>query len=1172
VICSVCRSENPVGAKFCKDCGTRLAAACPSCGSPTLPDAKFCGECGTVLGGAGNAATEVRPTSAQTEPVAERRHVTVLFADLVGFTPFAEERDAEEVREVLTRYFDMARGIIESYGGTVEKFIGDAVMAVWGAPIAREDDAGRAVRTALDLVEAVRTLGPTIQARVGVVTGEAAVTLGATNQGMVAGDIVNTAARLQSVAAPGTVLVGEATYLIASVSIAFQPSGEQTLKGKTSPVATWRALRVIGERDGRRSGEALEAPFVGRDDEIRLLKDLFRATSRERRARLVSVIGPAGIGKSRLGWEFVKYLDGVIEDVWWHSGRSPAYGAGISFWALGEMVRGRCQLVETDDEATSRAKVAEALTEHVSDLDERRWIERAFLVLLGFESGMATEELYSAWRTFFERLAETGPVIMVFEDFHHADTGLVDFVDHIMEWSRNVPIFIVTLARPDLLEKRPAWGAGKRNFTSVYLEPLTTEAMRQLLAGLVPGLPESALATIVARADGMPLYAVETVRMLLAEERLTLEGGVYRPVGDLTTLAVPETLTALIASRLDAVAPAERAIASDAAVLGQSFTQAGLAAVSGIPDSDLEPMLRQLVRRELLTQDQDPRSPERGQYSFVQALIREVAYNTLARRDRKTRHLAAARFFESLGTDELAGALASHYLAAHENASEPAEANALAGQARIALRAAADRAIALGSYEQALGFLRSALSVATEPAEEADLLDRAGRVANEAARLDEAETLLRRAIDLRRGMGDLSGLAGSFVLLNRTLVNAYRSEEAVALLEPAMEEIADIDDEGAVVRLATALSGAYSMHQETDRALRLVEENIGRAERLDIIDVVIELIMRRGQLLGQKGRNYEALALTKGALELAEAHGLVDKAMAARGNIGFHLTERDPAKALAFDRETLAETRRLGMRQRMLLILGNTSEEARFTGDWDWSITELASQLAGELDQVDRAWFLGNTLVFRGWRGEATEDDWAAWELLTEGDNDPQSVADYLDIRAARALGEGRLDNARLLARESFTKVAGRSPGREAVAARAALWSGDRVGAAEDLAAIDETGIHGPAVELRRATIRAGIAALDGQTADAIVLYRVVRDGWRELGVLWEEALTGIDLATLLDPHEPDVQAAAARSREILTRLRAQPFLDRLEAALARDTAAAPATPQPAGTGDRTAV
>ncbi|HEY4227655.1 MAG TPA: AAA family ATPase, partial [Candidatus Limnocylindrales bacterium] len=592
------------------------------------------------------------------------------------------------------------------------------------------------------------------------------------------------AARLQAVAEPGTVLVGEGTFQAASLSIAFEPVGDQSLKGKTSPVPAWRALRVIGERDGRRSGEGLEAPFVGRDDEIRLLKDLFQATSRERRARLVSIIGPAGIGKSRLGWEFVKYLDGVAEDVWWHSGRSPAYGTGISFWALGEMVRGRCRMVETDDEATSRSKIAEALAEYIADPDERRWIERAFLVLLGFESGMATEELYGAWRTFFERLAESGPVIMVFEDFHHADTGLVDFVDHVMEWSRSVPIFVATLSRPDLLDKRPAWGAGKRNFTSVYLEPLTTEAMRKLLVGLVPGLPESALASIVGRADGMPLYAVETVRMLMAQGRLGLVEGVCQPVGDLTTVAVPETLTALISSRLDALAPAERTVASDAAVLGQSFTQAGLAAVSGIPDAELEPILRQLVRRELLTQDLDPRSPERGQYSFVQALIREVAYNTLARRDRKTRHLAAARFFESLGSDELAGALASHYLAAHENAGEPAEADALARQARIALRGAADRAITLGSYEQALGFLQSALTVATEPSEEADLLDRAGRAATEAALLDDAIALLRRAIDLRRAMGDTSGLAGSLSAINRALIASYRSEEAVALLEP----------------------------------------------------------------------------------------------------------------------------------------------------------------------------------------------------------------------------------------------------------------------------------------------------------------------------------------------------------------------------------------------------
>jgi class 3 adenylate cyclase/tetratricopeptide (TPR) repeat protein len=1176
VSCPVCRSENPAGAKFCKDCGTRLSAVCPSCGSSTLPDARFCSECGTVLGAAAAPTLESRPPAAfaaTAEPVAERRHVTVLFADLVGFTPFAEERDAEEVREVLTRYFDMARAIVDSYGGVVEKFIGDAVMAVWGAPIAQEDDAGRAVRSALDLVEAVRTLGPTIQARVGVLTGEAAVTLGATNQGMVAGDIVNTAARLQSVAAPGTVLVGEGTYQAASLSIAFEPVGEQDLKGKTSPVPAWRALRVIGERDGRRSGEGLEAPFVGRDDEIRLLKDLFQATSRERRARLVSIIGPAGIGKSRLGWEFVKYLDGVAEDVWWHSGRSPAYGTGISFWALGEMVRGRCRLVETDDEATSRSKMAEALAEYIADPDERRWIERAFLVLLGFESGMATEELFGAWRTFFERLAESGPVVMVFEDFHHADTGLVDFVDHVMEWSRSVPIFVVTLSRPDLLDKRPAWGAGKRNFTSVYLEPLTTDAMRRLLLGLVPGLPESALNSIVARADGMPLYAVETVRMLMAQGRLGMVDGVCQPVGDLTTVAVPETLTALISSRLDALAPAERTLASDAAVLGQSFTQAGLAAVSGIADGELEPILRQLVRRELLTQDLDPRSPERGQYAFVQALIREVAYNTLARRDRKARHLAAARFFESLGSDELAGALASHYLAAHENATEPAEADALGRQARIALRAAADRALALGSYEQALGFLRSALTVATEPSEEADLLDRAGRAANEAAQLDEAETLLRRAIDLRRAMGDTSGLAGSLSAMNRTLNSAYRSEEAVALLEPAMKELEGIDDEAALVRLAAAMIGAYTLHNDTGPALQLVEEYIGRAERLDLIDVVVELLMRRGILLGQTGRSYEASALTRGALELAEEHGLVGMAIACRANLAYYLNERDPAKAFAFDCETLAETRRLGMRQRMLLLLGNSAEEARLTGDWDWALAELGTQLAGELDRPDRAWYLGTTLVYRCWRGEAANDDWAEWETLIEGQDDPRIAADYAEVRSLRALTEGRLADARRFAIQSFSTVLG-LPSRRAVAARAAIWSGDRAGAVADLDAIDATGVHGPAAELRRTAIRAGIAALDGRTGEAVARYRTAREGWRDLGVPWEEALLGIDMATVLDPREPEVVAAAARSHEILAGLRARPFLDRLEAALAAapGSASVAGTPRSTEAADRTAV
>ncbi|HEY7941086.1 MAG TPA: adenylate/guanylate cyclase domain-containing protein, partial [Candidatus Limnocylindrales bacterium] len=712
MICSTCGAENKPGRRFCLECAAPLEIICPSCGAANEPVAKFCGSCASPLGAPGPG-----PATAVVPAVAERRLVSVLFADLVGFTPYAEKRDAEDVRDTLDRYFARASEVIGRYGGTVEKFIGDAVMAVWGAPTAHEDDAERAVRAALELIDTVRQLGPGIQARAGVITGEAAVTVGATSQGLVAGDIVNTASRLQGAAQPGTVLVGEATQRAAGKAIVFEAAGDQALKGKEAPVAAWRALRVVAERGGRNRSDTLEAPFVGRDDELRLLKDLFHATTREGRARLVSVIGPAGIGKTRLAWEFLKYVDGLVEPVWWHDGRSPAYGDGISFWALGEMVRGRAQLAEGDDETTTRAKIATLLAQHVPDEDERRWVEAALLTLLGVDAGAASEELFAAWRTFFERLAASAPVVLVFEDFHFADSGLLDFVDHLLEWGRNAPIYVLTLARPDLVDKRPEWGAGKRNFVALALDPLSPQAMRELLAGLVPGLPETAADAIVARADGIPLYAVETVRMLLARGLLAVVDGTYRPTGDLTKLDVPETLVALIASRLDALPAEERALIADAAVLGQSFTSEGLAAVSGASTGSLELRLRALVRRELLRLEANPRSPEHGNYSFVQALIREVAYGTLARPERKARHLAAARWFEALGDDELAGALAGHYVAALRNSPEGPEADALATQARLTLRGAADRAGSLGSHAQELGFLEQALELAVDPAD-----------------------------------------------------------------------------------------------------------------------------------------------------------------------------------------------------------------------------------------------------------------------------------------------------------------------------------------------------------------------------------------------------------------------------------------------------------------------
>ncbi len=1163
MICTNCGSPNEPGRKFCGECGAPLARVCPACGTSNPATVKFCGECGAPLApGASPPARPGVPAApgsafvAAVAPAAERRVVSVLFADLVGFTALSADRDPEETRAILTCYFDLARDVIARYGGTVEKFIGDAVMAVWGAPTAHEDDAERAVRAGLELVDAVRTLGPSLTARAGVLTGEAAVSLGATNQGMVAGDLVNTASRLQGVAAPGAVLVGEATQRAASKAIAFEEVGEQALRGKVAPVPAWRALRVAARVGGRNRSDTLEAPFVGREDEFRQLKDLFHATAREKRTRLVSVIGPAGFGKTRLAWELHKYLDGLVERVRSHDGRSPAYGDGITFWALGEMVRGRAGLSETDDEPTTRAKIAETVREHVPDEAERRWIEAALLALLGIESGVGSDQLFGAWRTFFERLAATTPVVMVFEDFHNADSGTIDFVDHLMEWSRNLPIFIVTLARPELLDRRETWGAGKRNFTSIYLDPLSESAMRELLTGLVPGLPESAVRAIVARADGIPLYAVETVRMLLAEGRLELRDGVHVPTGDLTTLAVPETLTALIASRLDGLGPADRALVSDAAVIGQSFTPAALAAVSGIAEPTLQPRLAGLVRRELLTLEADPRNPERGQYAFVQALIREVAYNTLARADRKTRHLAAARYFESLGMDELAGALAGHYLAARENAPEGPERDALAAQARVALRRAAERAASLGAHGQAAGFFEQALSATTDAADRAEFLERAGAEASAAGRHEAAERHLHAALALRRELGDAPSIAAATAALGNALNLGYRNAEAIALLEPAVAEFADLADHTAAIALGGQLARAHFLNSNHERAIEMADHVLAAAERADLRALVADLLVTKGTALAGIGRRIEGLALLAGGQAVADGLGLGLVSVRAAGNRSDIEARVDPRAALETARECMATARRLGARSFAMTGLSNAAEAASRIGDWAWAAAELDAALADEVEVADRSSLLSNAIVLAVLRGEPAGERLAELTRLVGDAADPQMASTVPYAEGFVAFSAHRLIEARTAWQREAALLPQHLPTAVARGARAALWAGDGAAARADLATLEASPFHGPAIDADRTTLRAGLLALEGRRAEALALYRDALRAWRALGLLWDEALAGIDMATLLDPADPEVRTALDRSREILVELGATPFLDRLAALVAPEQAA----------------
>ena len=453
---------------------------------------------------------------------------------------------------------------------------------------------------------------PTLALRAGVLTGNAAVEIGAEAEGMVIGDTVNTASRLQSLAEPGTVLVDDVTRRASEAAVAYEDSGSHSVKGREQPVHAWRALRVVAGAGGARRGAGLEAPFTGRERELRAIIDAGERSAHERRAGHVAVVGEAGSGKSRLLWEFFKYLDGIEEVRWWHQGRCLSYGEGVAYWALAEMVRARAGIAEEESPTTARETLAAVVAEHVPLERDRRLVEPRLAHLLRLEDRPDADraDLFSGWRLFFERMASTNPVILAFEDLQWADSGLLDFIDYLLEWSPDLPIFVLTFARPELLQRRSSWAP-------TVLEPLESGAVEAILAGLVPGLPEDLVDEIVARAEGIPLYAVETIRMLQDRGLLVQDGSRYVVEGDVSDLEVPESLHALVASRLDGLSAGERSLLQDASVIGQSFTASVAAAVSGRSEPDVAATLDALVAKQVLGRDDDPRSPERGRRRAV---------------------------------------------------------------------------------------------------------------------------------------------------------------------------------------------------------------------------------------------------------------------------------------------------------------------------------------------------------------------------------------------------------------------------------------------------------------------------------------------------------------------------------------------------------------------------
>ena len=978
-MCAACGAEVGSDDRFCAQCGSPQIRTCPGCGAENPPGNRFCPSCGTLLEGAAAHA------HAASQPVSERRLVSVLFADLVGFTALSEHRDPEEVRELLSRYFDRCRTVIERYGGTVEKFIGDAVMAVWGTPVAREDDAERAVRAALALTQMVGALGgevrmPDLRLRAGVLTGNAAVEVGAEGEGMVLGDTVNTASRLQSIAEPGTVLVDDTTRRASEAAIAYEDAGSHEVKGREQPVRAWTALRVVAGTGGARRSAGLEAPFIGREAELRVIIDAMEESAGQGHARHVCVVGEPGSGKSRLLWEFFKYIDGIQEVRWWHQGRCLSYGEGVAYWALAEMVRTRARIEEEEDTRTAREKLRAIVEEFVPEERERRLVEPRLAHLLRLEERPDADrvDLFSGWRLFFERMAASNPVILAFEDLQWADSGLLEFIDYLLEWSADVPIFVLSLGRAEFLQRRPGW-------QPLPLAPLEPDAIAQLLDGLVPGLPAELVTQIVERSEGIPLYAVETIRMLQDRGVLVQEGSRYHVTGDTSDLEVPETLHALVASRLDGLSAPERSLLQDASVLGQSFTAGAVAALGGSSEGEVARVLDGLVAKQILGRDDDPRSPERGQYVFLQGLLRTVAYGTLPRRARKARHVAAARHLEETWPGEerdVAEVLASHYLEAIRVDPEAEDVGELRASARERLTSAGQAAASLALGPEAERYFEQAAELAEDDRERAGLLEQAGRALWQHGDSEAAEVRLRSALELYERSSTRTG-ASAAVTLARLLRHLGRIEEAQLLLErfrttgdgadPIVRAEA-LCDLGAVLALSGGLAEAGPLLEDGLRVLELNEAWPALAEAL--VNRCIYLIYG--------GRRQEGTGVLRQALALAEEHDLPAVALRARANLIQLLIERDQ-----FER-TVDESRAA------LLI-------ARERGDRLWERAMLAQQVPALffLGRWDEAMEVGHPLL----TGDADLNAMGAAALLVSvaaARGDSGTVKRCLDLAAAR--------------------------------------------------------------------------------------------------------------------------------------------------------------------------
>ena len=1059
---------------------------------------------------------------------------------------------------MLAAYSAMAQAQIERHGGVMEKFIGDAVVGVFGAPTAHEDDPERAVRAGLRIVQGAEELegvgGAPLRLRVGINTGEALVRLGASagsGERLLAGDAINTASRIQSVAPEMGVAVGLATYEATTVVFDYEELLPATLKGKAEPVRVFQA-KAPRARFGTDLTRTHDSPFIGREIDLALLKGVFDKTVAAGSVQLVTVVGEPGLGKSRLVAELFRYIDARPGLTTWRQGRCLPYGEGITFWALGEILKAHAGILESDPPDVASAKLDKVLPEG----SEREWFRQRLLPLLGIEASSSAEreELFTAWRRFLELVADERPTVLVFEDLHWADEAMLAFLEHLADLAEGVPLLLVGTARPELFERHPGYSAGLRNATPINLAPLSQEETARLVSALLDAtvLPVELQQPILDRSGGNPLYAEEFVRLLKDRDLLVRKGPSWE-LREGAEVPFPESVQALIAARLDTLEPEAKSLLADAAVIGKVFWAGAVSAMGDREPQIVIAALRELSRKELVRPARQSSMEGEAEYAFWHILARDVAYQQLPRASRATRHVAAAAWIESKApgrVEDLADVLAYHYATAldlAQAAGQTEQATKVEAPARRFLGLAGERALGLDTAAALTSFERALTLTPAGHPERPVALARFGEAAFHAGRLAVAAEALEEAITSFRAQDNLPAAARAMGTLGLVLHNlgdprwTELPPQALSLLEalpPGPEHV------GALTELARAdvLTG------RSEAGIRHAERALALAEQLGL-PCPARTLGYRGRARGELG-NPEGLEDMREAITLATEAGQGRDVAVLYNNLGFSLlTFEGPVAALEAMRAGIAFAQARGLAEMVDFITASM-----FDPDFDSGALDDALGLAAGLDRGEEEAALAvleartvraRILALRGQASQMADSlDWL--ESTTRETGDPQDTVKGLVSAALARAALGQHEAAAMLIAEIEN-----TPGTRALEyygiylpamARIALAAGNRQLAERFLDGYEP---RYPYAEHAVAAVNAALDEARGDQQAAADGYAQAAQRWQRFGVILEQAFAllgqGRCLTALGQPAE--ATHALQQAREIFDALKAAPAL-----------------------------